>query len=164
MSTTLFLVGEDKLAIENEHVQTFVLQDGIAELPQNEETYREIINNYEDDFVIVDLDRTFRFITENLETVHGYNLDETEGLNVLTFIHPKDMPEFGNNLMEYHKTLEVKNNIGPIRIKTKSGQYIPYLVSLIPITDENGEKIVTAVTLKDVSTPLGEISEVLPGN
>lgn len=159
MSVIFFLVGEDKLNVENQHMQASILHYDAGDLPLNEDVYRKIINNKNDDFVIVNIDRTLAYISENLQEIHGYKLDETGEMNVLTFVHPKDMSEFSHNLMEYHKTLEAINNIGPIRLKTKSGEYIPYLISLIPLKDNSGERIATAVVLNNISKALGEVKQ-----
>ena len=61
--------------------------------------------------------------------------------------------------MDYNKDLEERNGIGPVRIKTESGNYISYILTLVPIFDEEGEKIASAVIMKDISKPLGEQDE-----
>jgi PAS domain S-box-containing protein len=150
-------VGEEKLELDIEHktMQTHILNDEQIEEYLDEKDYREIIDNKDDEFAIVNIDREFKFLTDNIQKVHGYDFSEIEGLNVLTFLHPKDLPEFTNILMEYNKDPKLTENIGPIRVKTKNGRFISYLITLIPLFNEDSERIATAVVLKDVSKPLG---------
>lgn len=162
MSTVFFLADKDKISVDTEHIQASVLHASDIDAVKDESGYRNLLENNEDAFAIVNADRTFRYLSDNLENTHGYTLDETEDINVLTFIHPKDLPTFGNSLIEYNQELETKSNIGPIRIKTKSGEYIPYMVTLVPIKTDEGKKAATAILLKDISTPLGEIYNPQP--
>jgi PAS domain S-box-containing protein len=159
LTTTFFLIEKDKLQIEEKHVQASLFENN--ENPQKidtEEEYRKILDNYDDNFVIINNDRKIKFITNAMLEKHGYLKEEVANVNVLTFIHPKDLPELSNTIMEYHKTREAKKNIGPVRIKTKSGNFIPYMISLIPLKTSKEETIIeSAVVLKDVSKPLGEI-------
>ena len=161
MSTVLFLVGEDKIAVESEDLQAFVLTDNQIENKLDEAEYRELLEIKNDEFAIVNSERYFEFFTKNLEEIHGYKLDENLDMNALSLVHPKDLTEFANTLMEYNKDPKIRSGIGPIRIKTISGEYIPYLIELKPIVDEKGHKIGSAVILKDISTPLGEINKLV---
>lgn len=158
MSSVLFIVGEDKISIDVDHLdlQTFVLQHDQLEEPHDEVFYRHLIDNETSEFAIINSDRTIQFLTPHIEEAHEIYFEENKELNVLTLIHPKDLTEFVNTLVDYNKDPQERNGIGPIRIKTSSGTYINYILTLIPIFDEKGEKIASAVILKDVSKPLGE--------
>ena len=156
--SSVFLLVKEELKVENKDLQGFIIKDFNSNKPLDEQDYRKIINNFEDDFIIVNTDRTFRFITPNLEKVHGYTLEEmqSDNINVLTFIHPLDLPAFSNILMDFHKKLEIINNIGPIRLKTINEEYINYLITLIPFTNEKSERVGTGVILKNIEKPLGD--------
>ncbi|MCD6109745.1 PAS domain-containing protein [bacterium] len=158
MSSVLFLVGEDKISvdIDNHDLQTFMLQSDQLKTKHDESFYRDLIENQTDDFAIVNSNRNIKFITPHLEEVHGIQLTDDKDLNALTLIHPKDLTEFANTLMDYNKNPQIRSSIGPIRIRTKAGNYISYVLTLIPIFDENNEKIASAIILKDISKPLGE--------
>jgi len=158
LSSVFFLVEKEEGKVENNHLQSFILNDFDSTKTLSDEEYRKILKNSEDDFIIVNTDRTFKFISANLEKVHGYTMEEMQSgnINVLTFIHPKDLPAFSNILMEFHKKLEIISNVGPIRVKTKDGNYVNYLITLIPFTDEKGERIGTGVILKNIDKPLGD--------
>jgi len=159
MSTVLFLLGQDKLQVGPADLQAFTLTDEQINNILSEDEYRKILNNYEDEFIIVNTDRTFKYISPKLLETHGYTPEETKTLNVLTFIHPKDLPEFSLILMEFHKSLEVKKDVGPIRTKLKSGSYINYLITLVPFTDNKGERVGTGVVLKNIDKPLGDTQD-----
>lgn len=158
MSSVLFMVGEEKISIDVDHqdLQTFVLQHNEFETFHDEAFYRELIGNQDNEFAIINSDRTIKFITPHIEDVHGVYFEENKDLNVLALIHPKDLTEFANTLMDYNKDPQKRSGIGPLRIKTSSGNYINYILTLVPIFDEEGEKIASAVLLKDISKPLGE--------
>jgi len=160
MSSVLFMVGEEKISIDidNRDLQTFVLQHDELEGSHDEAFYRNLIRNQKDEFAIINTDRTIKFITPHTEELHGIYAKENQDLNVLSLIHPKDLTEFANTIMDYNEDPKEKSGIGPVRIKTSSGNYINYILTLIPIFDENGEKIASAVLLKDISKPLGEQS------
>lgn len=158
MSSVLFVVSEDKISIDTDHknLQAFVLQHDEIEEPHDETFYRELIKNPTDEFAIVNSDRTVKFATQKLTEVHGIDLSKDKNLNVLSLVHPKDLTELANTLMDYNQDLKERSGIGPLRIKTASGSYVTYLMSLIPIFDEEGNKVASAVVLKDISKPLGE--------
>jgi len=158
MSSVFMFTKEEELNKENSQYQSFILNDLNHKDDLNEDAYRKIINNNENDFIIVNTDRTFKFITPNLEKAHGYTLEEMKSgkINVLTFIHPKDLPAFSNILMEFHKKLETMSNVGPIRVKTKEGEFINYLITLIPFTNDDGERVGTAVIFKNIDNLLGK--------
>jgi PAS domain S-box-containing protein len=152
------MVGEEKLSIDNgtRDLQTFVLQDDQIEEPHDEAFYRQLIGKETEDFAIINADRTIKFITPHVEELHGIYSKESQELNVLTLIHPKDLTEFANTLMDYNQDPKERSGIGPVRIQTSSGNYISYIITLIPILDEEGKKIASAVVMKDISKPLGE--------
>jgi len=159
MTSVLFLVGEDKISVDmdSHDLQTFVLQHDQLEAPHDEAFYRQFIDDKTDEFAIINADRTIRFLTPPLEKSHGIYINkDNRDLNALTLIHPKDLTGFANTLMDYNKSPHEWSGIGPIRIKTESGSYISYVITLIPIFDENNEKIASAVIMKDISKPLGE--------
>lgn len=161
MSSVLFMVGEEKISIDidSHDLQTFILQHDKLEEDHDEDFYRELIDNEDSQFAIINTDRTIRFTTPHIEKAHGVNYEENTELNVLSFIHPKDLTEFVNTLMDYNEDLKERTGIGPVRIKTDSGNYISYILTIVPIFDEEGEKIASAVIMKDISKPLGEQDE-----
>ncbi|MBA4337155.1 hypothetical protein C0416_05305 [bacterium] len=158
MSSVLFMVGEEKISIDNgtKALQTFILQDNQIEEEHDEAFYRQLIDKETEDFAIINSDRTVKFLTPHVEELHGIYSKDSHELNVLTLIHPKDLTEFANTLMDYNKDPKERSGLGPIRIQTSSGSYISYIITLIPIFDEDGEKIASAVVMKDISKPLGE--------
>ncbi|MBD3156571.1 PAS domain S-box protein [Candidatus Peregrinibacteria bacterium] len=158
MSSVLFIVGEEKIAheIDHTHLQAFILQHEEAETSHDEQFYRDLIDNRDDEFAIINTDRSIKYISPKLEEIHHITLDTNQPLNVLTLIHPKDLTQLANTLMDYNKDPKKRSGIGPIRVQTSSGTYIDYLITLIPVFDEEGEKVLSAVVVKDISTPLGE--------
>lgn len=158
MSSVLFIVGEENIAHEIDHtyLQAFILQHEEAETSHNEQFYRDLIDNQDDAFAIINTDRSIKYISPKLEKIHHIGLDTNGSRNVLTLIHPKDLTQLANTLIDYNKDPKKRSGIGPIRVQTSSGTYVDYLITLIPIFDEEGEKVLSAVTVKDISTPLGE--------
>jgi len=157
MSSVFLFVEDKETSKHNSNYQAFILND-FESKNLDEAGYRNLLNNQDDDFIIVNTDRTFRYISPDMEKIHGYTIEEMQfgKVNVLTFIHPKDLPEFSNILMEFHKKIAVLSNVGPIRVKTINGDYMNYLITLIPFTNKEGERIWTGVILKNVEKPLGD--------
>ena len=62
-------------------------------------------------------------------------------------------------MMALVKNAEVKENIGPFRLMEKEGQYRLYIGKGIPLQNEKKEIVSIALTLRDISEPLGEESE-----
>jgi len=158
MSSVLFMVGEEKISIDNgaRDLQAFILKEDQIEEQHDEAFYRQLIGKETEEFAIINTDRTIRFITPHVEELHKIYSENSHGLNVLTLIHPKDLTEFANTLMDYNQDPKERSGLGPIRIQTSSGSYISYIITLIPIFDEEGNKIASAVIMKDISKPLGE--------
>ncbi|MBN1494786.1 PAS domain S-box protein [Candidatus Peregrinibacteria bacterium] len=156
MMSILYIIGEENFDVHKQSLQTSILNNNQTNKNLNEKDYRKLLNNTDDEFIIVNTDRTFRFVSSKLLTIHDYTVENILEVNVLTFIHPKDLPAFSNLLIEFHKELKIMNNVGPIRIKTKSGEYINYLVNLIPFTDKQGQRTGTGVILKNIQKPLGD--------
>jgi PAS domain S-box-containing protein len=159
MMTTFFILNEDNLHINESNLHVNVLNESDITTIQDETELRKVTQIHEEDFLIVKFDRTLRFISEHMLEKHKFEENELKDLNILTFVHPKDLPSLANSLMLYHKDKKAKSNVGPVRIKTKSGNYIPYMINLDPIKDDNDEIVETVVILKDVSVPVGEKSK-----
>lgn len=147
MSTVLFLIKENKLDINHNEVKTFVLQ----EEEQTEKSYRELIENNEDDLLVLNSDTSVTLSSPELVESLGYNADDFKEKNFFSIVHPDDLNEVSNVFIEGKD-----DNFGPIRLLTSAGEYIPYLVSMKIIESETGELLSTALTLKNTSQPVGE--------
>lgn len=157
--TIAFLQHKDMLSHEHE-MQANVLQH--TESDENEagpESYTHYLDNKNNVLLVVKPDRNLSYISDNMVEEHGFLKEELIGENVLTFVHPKDLPQLSYNLVEYHKNFSKVENLGPIRVKKKSGEFLPYLVTLIPQIDKENKLLETVVILKNVSSPLGDIEE-----
>ena len=159
MSSVFLVIGSGNIEDSHHEVQTFILND-FNELKNYSDTnLRDYFHIGGDDFAIINNQREFIYITPKLEKIHGYNLDNNENMNSLSLVHPKDLTEFANLLLKYNKKPHTIEAAGPIRIKTKEGNYITYLIDLMPIFTEEEEKIASVVTLKNISVPLGDVLE-----
>jgi PAS domain S-box-containing protein len=149
---TIFALEHKDILTHESHMQAHLLNSNNDHV----EKYSENHKNGET-LLIVKPDRNLSYVSDEIVEKHGFSKTELINKNVLTFVHPKDLPELSYQLIEYHKKLEKVENIGPVRIKMKSGEFKSYLVSLTPELNENKELKETVVILKDVSSPLGDI-------
>lgn len=158
MATVFFLIGEDKLNIEKDDLKNAILFAPDADGPQSEELYRDLLNNEEDEILIIKDNATLEFITDDLLTQLEYSSEDVLNKNLFSLIHPKDLPELGNNFVKNfnEESMVMQENIGPVRLKTNTGSYVPYLISLVPLNNDSGERVSTAILLTDLSTPIGE--------
>lgn len=158
--TTTFIVSESNLNIDHNELQTFVIKHDDIETVQSEDFYREVLNNQTNEIFILKKDTTIEFSTETWREDFGYYKDELEGANFFTFIHPKDLPYFANEIVELVNTEEKIDGIGPFRIKDYNGEYSLFIANAIPLVDEEGELQRIGLILIDVSIPLGGSSGV----
>ncbi len=155
MSTVLFVIGEGNLAFNQNELKAFVLTDEAVEITQSEEFYRDLLHNQEDAIFVLKKDTTIQFSTEKWRNSFGYSKEEVDGVNFFTFIHPKDLPFFANEMVELVNEHMEKQNIGPFRIKDINGKYKLYMASGIPLTNKEDEIAGIGLILKDVSMPVG---------
>ena len=162
MSSVLFLVKENKLDIHNEDGKAFILSDYEIKTPKTEDFYRDLLENDNDDLIVLDNDSTVEFSSDELSKKLGYVADEVKDQDFLTLVHPGDIPELVNVFIEDDNNDENTNDqsIGPIWLEASSGEYKPYIISMKYLEDEEGEKISTALVLKDISKAVGEEDEV----
>jgi PAS domain S-box-containing protein len=155
MSTVLFIIGEGNLAINHNDLKAFVLNDDAIKVAQSEEFYRNLLHNHEDDIFILKKDTTIQFSTEKWRESFGYSQAEVDGVNFFTFVHPKDLPFFANEMLELINEHTEKQSIGPFRIKDINGKYKLYMANGIPLTNKKEEIAGIGLILKDVSIPVG---------
>lgn len=148
MSSVFFMMNENKLDIHHDEVKAFVLQEEAIETPQSETFYRELLDNDKDDILVLSKESNVK--------VASTEFDEIKDQNFFTLVHPDDLPEIGNAFMEAE---ESGGTVGPVRLKTSTDEYKPYVISMESLENEAGEKISTALTLKDTSKAIGEKDE-----
>lgn len=145
MSSVFFMMNDNKLDINHDEVKAFVLQENDADVPQDETFYRELLNNEKDDILVLS--------NESTVEVTSTEFHEVKDQNFFTLVHPDDIPEVGNALIE---VTESDNSVGPVRLKASTGEYKPYVISMESVENEAGEKVSTALTLKDTSRAVGD--------
>ncbi len=60
-------------------------------LEEREERFRIVINNSSDRIVIINLDGTYKFVSQATEKMSGYTPQELMGTSFMQFIHPEDV-------------------------------------------------------------------------
>jgi len=60
-------------------------------LEEREERFRIVINNSSDRIVIINIDGTYRFVSQATEKMSGYTPQELDGKSFMQFIHPEDI-------------------------------------------------------------------------
>lgn len=156
LSTGLFIISESKFDINHGDLAANILSEEQIDIVQSEDFYRDLIGNHEDDLFVLKTDSLIHFSSESWRNDFGYSAGEVNNVNFFTFVHPKDLPYFVNSMlsvMQYDKKVE---NVGPFRIKEKEGKYHLYMGTVIPFHNQEGEIVEIALTLRDVSVPLGD--------
>jgi PAS domain S-box-containing protein len=157
MSSVFLVIGNGNMESGHNEMQTFILNDFNEFKEYTETDLRDYFHIAGEDFSIINNQREFIYIAPKLEDLHGYNLRDNKKMNSLSLIHPKDLTEFANILLKYNKNPHPIEGAGPLRIKTKEGNYITYIIDLIPIFTDKEEKIGSVVILKNISVPLGDV-------
>lgn len=155
MSTVLFIIGEGSLNVHHDDLKAYILNSDAIEATQSEEYYRDLLHNHEDTVFVLKKDTTIQFSTDKWRENFSYTKDEVDGINFFTFVHPKDLPFFANEMVELINEKMEKQNIGPFRIKDSNGKYKLFMGHGIPLTDEEDEIAGIGLILKDVSMPVG---------
>jgi len=158
--TTIFVVTESNLHVNHDDYHTFIIHEEDLAYQHSEEFYRELLNNQTDDIFILKKDTTIEFSSEEWREEFGYFVDEMEGENFFTIIHPKDLPYFANEIVKLVNTGERIDNIGPFRLEDYEGEYFLYIANAVPMFDEEGEMQRIGLILIDVSLPLGGSSGI----
>lgn len=156
LSTGLFLISEYKLDINGDDLKANILSDDQIEVVQSEDFYRDLIKNYDDDLFILKTDSLIHFSAESWRNDFGYSTEEVNNVNFFTFVHPKDLPYFVNSMLSVMQHGEKVDNVGPFRVKEKEGKYRLYMGTVLPIHNHDGEIVEIALTLRDVSVPVGD--------
>jgi PAS domain S-box-containing protein len=146
LSTSIFLIGEKHFNINQGDIQAFVLTDEQLITEHNEEFYRKIINNSEDEFVIVESDVIIKFASSKWEKEMGFKEEDILGKNFFSYVNPQDLPFIANSFIVVLDNKEINENIGPFRLN---------VATAIPIFNEKDKVILIALVLHDISNPLG---------
>jgi len=156
LSTGLFMISESKLDLNHGDLKANILSEEQIDIVQSEDFYRKLIENHEDDLFILKTDSLIHFSSESWRNDFGYSTEEVNNVNFFTFIHPKDLPYFVNSMLSVMQHDEKVDNVGPFRIKEKEGRYRLYMGTVWPLHNQEGEIVEIALTLRDVSVPLGD--------
>jgi PAS domain S-box-containing protein len=155
LSTSIFLIGEKHFNINQGDIQAFVLTDEQLITEHNEEFYRKIINNSEDEFVIVESDVIIKFASSKWEKEMGFKEEDILGKNFFSYVNPQDLPFIANSFIVVLDNKEINENIGPFRLNDKNEESKLYMATAIPIFNEKDKVILIALVLHDISNPLG---------
>ena len=155
LSTYIFSIGSAKLSLDSHDLKAFTLQDSDIEETQDENFYRDIVHNYEDDFFVLKTDTFIQFSSSQWKEKFGYEEHDVNKKNFFSFVHAKDLPFFTNSMIRVIDHGEAENNIGPFRLKSQSGEEMMYMASATPLFNKKGEIALIILVLHDVSIPIG---------
>ncbi|MFX1376745.1 MAG: PAS domain S-box protein [Promethearchaeota archaeon] len=117
------------------------------DLRRPEMGYFNLINSILDVIIELDLDLTITYINDQVYDVYGYSTEEIIGKKCIEFIHPDDVPK---TLDAIKKGIKTKLVISiEIRLRHKSGTYIPTFTKGQLVENHNQSKIVAV--LRDIT-------------
>ena len=156
LSTGLFLFSDYKFDIDGSNLKANVLAEDEIDIVQSEEFYRDLVGNDDDALFILKTDSLIHFSCESWRNEFGYSSEEVNNVNFFTFVHPKDLPYFVNSMISVMQHEEKVDNVGPFRVKDNEGKYRLYMGTVLPLFNHEGGIAEIALTLRDVSMPLGD--------
>lgn len=136
----VYIVKSDYTHIENAE----------QNLIESERKFRFISENITDFISIIDNDGRFLYASPSAEKVIGYNPDELIGEESIYIIHPDDVPEFIEDVLEkavFEKTASQLR----YRILSKSGNYYWVETYFKPIVDAKNQTTSIICSTRDVT-------------
>ena len=118
------------------------------ELQESKELYTRLVDTIPDIIVRTDLEGTILFVNDYTLQISGYNRDELEGQNILTFVSPEDRDSVMQNSL-----LMMENRLGPkeYHLIMKDGRKIPFEVNGDVLRSENGTPFGIVNVCRDIT-------------
>jgi len=159
LASVFFIIGEGQFNLNENDLKTFILNDEQIDTKQNEDTYRKVIDNETDEFLIMETDVMIKYISPKWLDEMGYDEKDIDNENFFTLVHPEDLPFIANSMIVVIDYKTVKDNIGPFRLKNKNDEYKLYMGQAVPIFNNQGKIVLIGFILHDLSNPLGGTDE-----
>ncbi len=149
-STLLFFVGSNG-EVKGTDLKTDVIENHNNSATQEEEkNFRHIANNKDDSLVVLNLDGTIDFATQDFEERMGYSQTEIHDQVFFDLLNPEDFTSFLGVFSKVLHNHEPISLIGPYRIRDKAGEYHTNIGATAPyLLKGKLEKII--LTLKDIT-------------
>lgn len=154
LSVLILFLGEDFAS--NQHLEANVVDSISIKSHQEEENkYREIVENKEDPVVVLGLDGAVEFTSWDFEPATGYAPEEIENNLYYDLINPDDLAMFIEAVGKAIESQEPMSMVGPFRFRDADDEYKFHMASIYP-TVEDGRVTSIAITFKDISESIQE--------
>ncbi|MCK5152373.1 MAG: PAS domain S-box protein, partial [Candidatus Thorarchaeota archaeon] len=154
-------IGEDDLSlfeIINELLVT-ILERGKTEkaYQMSVRRYRDLLSNMPEGIGVVSLDQKFLFVNKSFSKLVGYNINELEGTDSTSIIHPEDLTL---TIAETELRRKGISSAYQMRLVRKDGKVRTVRVSAIPSRDDEGIVEGTVVIVTDITERVKAEQEV----
>lgn len=119
----------------------------LESLRKSKELYSRLIDTMPDVVIRTSLEGTILFVNDHALRISGYQRDEIEGRNMISFVAPKD-----HEIMMINTLLMLENKLGPKKYNliVKDGRVIPFEVNGDVIRDKEGEPVGFVFVCRDI--------------
>lgn len=127
--------------------QERILQNSLVE---SEKKYRLLSDNNQDLISLRDLKGNPIYISNSVEKLLGYTVEEYSKINLFDFMHPDDIEQIKKSTFDA-TTMNRKEGVAEARVKHKNGNYLWMNTVTSPVFDENGNVIHVVGSTRDVT-------------
>lgn len=125
---------------------------------EQEDSYRDLVNNHEDPLIVVMMDGEIEFVSWDFEPISGYKTADLEKQQFFSMMHPNDLPTFIADFGQVISTEQPQSIVGPYRIRKAEGDYMLSIATLHPIFEDN-KLYSIAIISRDITNELPSNTE-----
>jgi len=134
--------------------------EAAAKNAEEENLYRTISENFDDPLFVLEPTGHVEFLSRSFSEDYGYDLNEMEKKVFFSYIYASDLPEFVGTYTKVIQSGKSVDRVGPYRFVGSDGTKTVHLISLLPVVDEDTDKVTAVIgTIKDITHTLEGFAE-----
>lgn len=120
--------------------------------------YENIVKNSADPVVVIGAENKISYVSPSFRDLLGYEDVDLNGVDFFNFVHPDDAGDVASLIAKISQEKTEMKNLGPYRIKDKSGQYGVYMAGASVVSSEN-KVLQIIITMKDITKSVEDINK-----
>ncbi len=141
---------EQVATLQQQLIERTAERDYLAAQCQSSEQYRLLSENSRDLICMHDLDGTYRYLSQAVHDLLGYNPAELIGTSPYALFHPQDCERIMRESHDKAQQGDLENRI-IYRIRRKDGSYTWFETHTRPIRDEQGQIVALQTASRDIT-------------
>ena len=148
LSVFMLFLGHEPA--DSHDIKTSVVDTAHQDSQSTEDKYRSLIKNTEDPIIVIGINGTIEFASEDYNFMAGYKKDELLGKQYFTLIRAEDLPQF---MIAFGKAVEAElpvNLVGPYQFLKADSSYLYEIASIYPLKTK-GKISKMVLVIKDIT-------------